>query len=269
MTSKRRLWLTLAFVFHSTACAQGESLDVSPASTGDAIAGSSTDGSPFESGAAEADVDPRGSSNRSISDGDAEGKDAAGNDAAPDGHQTPAADGSNTTSPNTSFAADGSMSLAAETGARIDAGAFDAGASDAAPTRPDAGITNPNHASWTAKASGISWCCDSISGAFDGNLGTRWSSGKGQSGDEWFELDMGQAVGISEVWLDAQGGDFPVAYDLSVSIDGTHFTSVATGKGAQLTKIQFPYQSVRYVRIRQTGQDADHWWSIYELTVKG
>lgn len=258
----------MALITITTACAQGESLDLTPESANDAVASPPLDRSTVESGAADTDAHPAGSSNRSLPNGD-----AAGVEDAPDEHAPAAADSGTSTPPNASFAPDGSMSLAPQTGVPSEAGVVDAGAADvlseAAPIRPDGGITDPNHENWTARASSISWCCDSITGAFDGNIATRWSSGKGQSGDEWFELDMGQVFGISEVWLDAHGADFPVAYDLAISIDGSQFTSVATGAGAELTKIQFAYRSARYVRIRQTGKDADHWWSIYELTVKG
>jgi hypothetical protein len=42
---------------------------------------------------------------------------------------------------------------------------------------------------------------------------------------------------------------------------------VATGAGAQLTKIVFPRQSARWLRVTQTGVAAK-WWSIYAISVK-
>jgi hypothetical protein len=73
---------------------------------------------------------------------------------------------------------------------------------------------------------------------------------------------------LTEIWLDSGGAaDFPAMYKLEVSTDGTNYTQVATGAGAQLTKMVFARRSVRYFRITQTGAVAK-WWSIYAITVK-
>jgi glucosylceramidase len=136
---------------------------------------------------------------------------------------------------------------------------------------PDAGDptgpSNPNRANWTATASGSAGG-DVVANAFDGVATTRWASGKApQYGDEWFRLDLGQAVSISQVWLTATNGDHPSAWELDLSTDDASYTAVARGLGADVTKMAFPTQAARYVRIRQIGSGYDHWWSINELTV--
>jgi len=63
--------------------------------------------------------------------------------------------------------------------------------------------------------------------------------------------------------------DFPAAYTLEVSLNGTTFTTVKMGKGATVTDIQFARTNARYVRIRQTGATpaGGSWWSIDELRI--
>jgi hypothetical protein len=129
------------------------------------------------------------------------------------------------------------------------------------------GPMNPNRASWTATASTTSMG-DAVGNAFDGNATTRWATGKTpQYGDEWFRLDLGKALSISQVWLTANNGDYASAWELDLSTDDLTYTAVARGLGADLTKMAFPTQSARYVRVRQIGSGYDHWWSINELTV--
>jgi hypothetical protein len=132
---------------------------------------------------------------------------------------------------------------------------------------PSPGPANPGKSGWTATAS-ASAGSDVVANAFDGNVNTRWADGKApQYGDEWFQLDLGQPFSIGQVWLTAANGDFPVAYALDLSGDGSTWKTVATGLGSDLTKIWFPTQTARYVRIRQIGSGYDRWWGIQEITV--
>jgi F5/8 type C domain len=108
--------------------------------------------------------------------------------------------------------------------------------------------------------------------AFDGKLGTRWTTGRNQQGDEWFRVDLGAAMPVSQVIVDdtTHPVDFPVKYELEVSTNDTTYTRVAMGAGAATTRIQFTQTSARYLRIKQTGMTAapaGSWWSIDELTV--
>lgn len=113
--------------------------------------------------------------------------------------------------------------------------------------------------------------------ALDGDLSTRWSSGKPQAGDEWFQIDFGTTVAVSSVVLDMGEDaavqsylDYARSYAVSVSdvSEDLEATPLAEGDGmAPLTDISLPgapEATGRYLLIRQTGQAAD-WWSIHEL----
>jgi hypothetical protein len=129
------------------------------------------------------------------------------------------------------------------------------------------GPMNPNIAGWTATAS-MSAMNTTPAMAFDGNSTTRWSSGKTpQYGDEWFKLDLGQVLPLSQVWLTAAGGDFPGAWEIDLSSDGQSYSVMGRGLGTDTTKMTFATKSARYVMIKQIGSGYAHWWSINELTV--
>jgi allantoicase len=107
--------------------------------------------------------------------------------------------------------------------------------------------------------------------AVDGKTTTRWSSGAPPVGGEWFLVDLGaKATHLTKVVLDTteSTGDFPIAYKLEVSVNGTTFTQVATGAGADTTTINFTDTSARYIKITETSTAVTtHWWSIHELTL--
>jgi hypothetical protein len=108
--------------------------------------------------------------------------------------------------------------------------------------------------------------------AIDGNLKTRWTTGRTQRGDESFVVDLGKVMPVSQVVLDDSGdpADFPVAYKLELSTDGTAFKTAKTGAGAAVTTIAFDETSARYLRISQTSTTpgpAGSWWSIDEVRV--
>ena len=107
--------------------------------------------------------------------------------------------------------------------------------------------------------------------ALDGNGSTRWSTGRQQTGGEWFEVDMGAPQSFSSLSLDAGASknDYPRGYQVFVSADGKSWGSaVASGQGATaLVNIHFPRQTARYLKVVQTGKVASWWWSIAELNV--
>lgn len=109
----------------------------------------------------------------------------------------------------------------------------------------------------------------------DGNLSTRWSSGKPQAGDEWFQIDFGRTVTVSSLVLDMGEDadvqsylDYARAYSVSVSDSSEDLSadSLAEGEGAApITEISLQGGALgRYLLVRQTGQSTD-WWSIHEL----
>lgn len=108
--------------------------------------------------------------------------------------------------------------------------------------------------------------------AFDGNITTRWTTGRNQMGDESFLIDMGVSQSVGRIRIDdtTHPGDVPVAYTLELSTNNTMFTAVAMGHGATITDITFPPTTARYVRLRQTGTTptpGGSWWSIDELKI--
>ena len=146
-------------------------------------------------------------------------------------------------------------------------GVVDAGVVDAAPASVAYSSTN-----WKPTASiTAAGTADLPPNAFDGKLTTRWTTGRNQMGDESFVVDLGQMESVSRVVLDdtTHPLDFPVAYTLEVSTNGTTFTAVKMGPGAMVTDIQFARVNARYIRIRQTGTTpaAGSWWSIDELRI--
>ncbi|MEV0387192.1 discoidin domain-containing protein [Nonomuraea sp. NPDC050643] len=130
----------------------------------------------------------------------------------------------------------------------------------------DAASFNP--AQWTATASGGTAAAAMI----DGNLASRWTTNADQASGEWVRLDLGARMTINHVALDTQKNttsenDFPRAYTVRLSDDGSTWRQVATGTGTvKATNISFPAAAGRYIRIDQTGT-GDKWWSIGEMSV--
>jgi fibronectin type 3 domain-containing protein len=125
---------------------------------------------------------------------------------------------------------------------------------------------------WTYSAS-VSSGANPPANAGDGSLSTRWGNGTAQANGQWFQIDMGAANTVSQLFLDqaASSGDYPRGYQVNVSEDGVNWgTAIATGVGTPaMTSIPFAPQTVRYVRVTQTGSTTGTWWSIYELNAAG
>jgi hypothetical protein len=168
----------------------------------------------------------------------------------------------------------GATGAAGDTAGTIDAGGRttgdDAGPRDAA---PEAQASVPYvSTNWKPTASiTAAGTANPPADAFDGKITTRWTTGRNQMGNEWFMVDLGQVEPVSRVVLDdtTNPQDFPAAYTLELSTNGTMFTPVKMGKGATITDIQFATVDARYVRILQTGTTpaGGSWWSIDELRI--
>jgi hypothetical protein len=180
--------------------------------------------------------------------------------------------------------AGGAGSPSGAAGSPVDAGSGgsgSAGASGGSGGGPhDAGVealpqpTTPySSAQWKATASiTAAGTANLPPNAFDGNLATRWTTGRNQMGNETFLIDMGVSQPVSRVLIDdtTNPQDFPAAYTLEVSTNNTTFTSVKTGMGATMTDIRFATAMARYVRVRQTGTTPTpdgSWWSIDEIRI--
>ena len=113
---------------------------------------------------------------------------------------------------------------------------------------------------------------NAVRNAIDGNRKTRWTSGKVQAGNEWFQIDLGYETTISEIYLDAgdEGNDYPAVYEVYVSSDGQSWGDkpVLAGRGnnRQMTLKLNAYG--RYIKLVQKGQYS-MFWSICEMSVNG
>jgi hypothetical protein len=102
----------------------------------------------------------------------------------------------------------------------------------------------------------------------DGSIASRWSTGANQTPGQYFQIDFGGTVSLTQVVLDAtnNAGDYPRGYDIALSANGTTFTTVATN--AANTNIvvteTFGAAQGQYLRITQKGTFGN-WWSIDEL----
>jgi hypothetical protein len=103
----------------------------------------------------------------------------------------------------------------------------------------------------------------------DDNLGTRWSHlGPGS----WIQFDLGAAKnigGAAVAWHLGNQRTSPFA--LSVSTDGTNFTSVYSGTSSGTTTAaetyRFATRNARYLRIKVDGNSVSKWSSISEARV--
>jgi outer membrane protein assembly factor BamB len=107
--------------------------------------------------------------------------------------------------------------------------------------------------------------------AFDSSLSTRWDTGTNAASNQTFTLDMGAAATVSRVELSSYNddSDYPPAYAIALSTDGSSFSTVATGSGAgAFSTAAFTGQSARYVKLTCTSAGS-HYWSIHDLNVYG
>jgi glucosylceramidase len=107
--------------------------------------------------------------------------------------------------------------------------------------------------------------------AVDDDASTRWTTGAAQRPGQALTVDLGRTRTFRRVVLDtgADTGDYPRGYALTTSADGAHWTDAATGAGSgQLTAVDLPATTARYVRVEQTGT-APQWWTVADLRIYG
>ncbi|MGE3544011.1 MAG: discoidin domain-containing protein, partial [Kofleriaceae bacterium] len=100
----------------------------------------------------------------------------------------------------------------------------------------------------------------------DGKVNTRWSSnGVGQ----WIQFDQGverKLAGFDIAWY--KGKQRKSNYVVSVSLDGTNFSVVASGTSSGTSdykeRIAFPPIQGRYIRVTVNGNSDNSWASISE-----
>ena len=130
----------------------------------------------------------------------------------------------------------------------------------------------PAKSSWELEAShsrtGVE---EPVANAHDGDLTTRWSTGKDQSGNEWLEIDFGVEVQITRLtlMLETSGDDYPRMYETRISNTSmSDDDPLLTGSGMADTDtvMNFPKGTRgRYVLISQHGSATGLWWSIHEI----
>lgn len=110
--------------------------------------------------------------------------------------------------------------------------------------------------------------------AIDGDMETRYTTGRYQTGLEELVVTFPATVSISGIELISVGhagfGEGPAAYSLELSTDGVAFESFTpplTGLGSTELLIPFPPTTLKAIKVRQTGRK-ERWWSILELAVK-
>ena len=108
--------------------------------------------------------------------------------------------------------------------------------------------------------------------AFDGDSGTRWTTGEPMRPGMWFMVDMGLEQKISRIILDTRGssGDYPRGCEVYVSFDGKSWGKpVLTSKPQRpITRLVFsePVRA-RFVKIVQTGRTEGLFWSIHKMRI--
>lgn len=103
--------------------------------------------------------------------------------------------------------------------------------------------------------------------ATDADASTRWSSGQAQEPGQYLQLDLGRRTAFRRVAIDSGDnlGDYARGWQLSASDDGTTWRTLAAGTGTgQLTNVDVPLTSARYVRVTATGS-AGNWWSLADI----
>lgn len=101
----------------------------------------------------------------------------------------------------------------------------------------------------------------------DGDGSTRWSSGQAQEPGQYVQVDLGRRTQFRRVAVDSGDnlGDWARQWQLSVSDDGATWRTAATGAGTgQLTTVDLPRTTARYVRVTSTGT-AGNWWSVADI----
>jgi hypothetical protein len=122
---------------------------------------------------------------------------------------------------------------------------------------------------WKASASSA---YSPASRAIDRNAAYRWQNGRSQAtSNDYIQVDLGSAKPFTRIALDHTGSinDFPTAYKVELSDDGSSWQTVKTGIGTQTaTTIQLPARyTKRFIRITETGTSGTRWFSVNELRV--
>jgi hypothetical protein len=101
--------------------------------------------------------------------------------------------------------------------------------------------------------------------AFDGNLGTRWSSAF--SDPQWVEVDLGSSQPICQVTL-AWEAAYGTAFQIQTSTDGSTWTTIySTTTGTGGTQTLNVSGTGRYIRMYGTARATQYGYSLWEFSV--
>ena len=124
-----------------------------------------------------------------------------------------------------------------------------------------------NKTGWTTSTSN-----GSGASMLDGDIETRWGTGRAMQKGDWIAVDMARPQRFDTILMNhgKSSGDFPKKYAVYVSDDGKNWSApVVTGEGHQyVTIVRFPEElTARHVKIVLTEprDQASLWWSVVEI----
>ena len=89
----------------------------------------------------------------------------------------------------------------------------------------------------------------------------------------WFMIEFPKTTTVGSILLDSSRSrdDYPRGYKVEASDDGENWSKpLTTGLGRKgMTEINFQKVRTKYIRITQTVQTSNKFWSIHELHVLG
>jgi hypothetical protein len=125
-------------------------------------------------------------------------------------------------------------------------------------------------AGWSASASATFGQDTLPPKAFDGNVGTHWTSGVSQVPGMWFQIDMLQTRPFFVIELTCtSNADYARSVRVLLSEDGQNYTA-ATGTIAGQSTLRFDFGTARiarYIKLELEQDTGGTWWRIDELRV--
>jgi mono/diheme cytochrome c family protein len=107
--------------------------------------------------------------------------------------------------------------------------------------------------------------------AVDGNLLTRYNTGRPQASGMWVQVELPEATEIAGIELNSgtSTNDFPRGYKVELSTDGVKWllALVTEHSSALRNQILFPPITAKFVRVTLTASDPNFTWSIHEMQI--
>ncbi|MEW6185718.1 MAG: discoidin domain-containing protein, partial [Thermodesulfobacteriota bacterium] len=117
--------------------------------------------------------------------------------------------------------------------------------------------------------------------AVDRKISTRWTTDRAQVPGDFYQIDLGKTETVTRLRLlvGKSKNDFPRRFTVHFSMDGRqwellnpkmtpvllNWTGETLLEGSGDLDFIFPAVAMRYLKITQTGQDPEYYWSIHEL----